>query len=380
MHNRYRREGGEDAVVRAEASLLRDAGHEVVRLEDENPRSQAGAALKLARAPWNARAAQMVRTVAEHHRPDVAHVHNTWFALTPAVLTALRQARVPVVMTLHNYRLLCANAHLFRDGRPCELCVGSHPWHGVVHRCYNHSALTSIPAAATIALNRRRGTWTDDVQVFLALTEFARDRFVAGGLPPGRIDVRPHFVADPGPRAQPPSAGDYLLYVGRLGAEKGVGTVVDAATRLGDVDLVVAGDGDDRAELEARAGPRVRFVGHVTPGEVQRLMLGARALVFPSMSYEAFGLVLVEAMAAGLPVLASDLGGTPDLVGAHAGLLLPPGDTDAWTAAFRLDEAFLDAAGRAGREQWAARFSTEVALAAQEKAYLKAIGRAAMVG
>lgn len=362
--------------MRAEAGLLRDAGHEVVRVEAQNPHGQVHAAVKLAQAPWNRRSAQAVRALAARHRPDVAHVHNTWFALTPAALTALRHAGVPVVMSLHNYRLLCCNSQLFRDGGPCELCVGSHPWHGVVHRCYNHSVVTSIPAAATIAWNRRRGTWTSDVQVFLALTEFARDRFITGGFPPEQIDVRPHFVADPGPRERPPSHVTQILYVGRLAQEKGVGVLVEAATRLGDVDLTVVGDGDFREELERRAGPRVRFTGQLPPCEVRRLMLGARALAFPSLSYETFGLVLVEAMAAGLPVLASDLGGTPDVVGVHSGRLLPPGEVDAWAYALdTLDDAFVDEASRAARRQWQDRFSPDTALATLENSYHKAITR-----
>jgi hypothetical protein len=158
VHTHYREEGGEDSVVRAEAELLRSAGHDVVVHQARNPSGALATGASLAMSPWNPLAAREVRRLAERVRPDVAHVHNTWYALSPSVLAALSAAAVPVVMTLHNYRLLCANAQLFRDGRPCEDCVGSHPWHGVRHRCYRGSALASAPAAATIAFNGRRQT------------------------------------------------------------------------------------------------------------------------------------------------------------------------------------------------------------------------------
>lgn len=370
VHNRYRRQGGEDAVVAAEGALLRAAGHDVHTYEVQNPPQWAPAAANLARAPWNATAARAVQAAVDRFRPDVAHVHNTWFALTPAAISALHDSGVPVVMTLHNYRLICANSTLFRDGQPCESCVGTHPWHGVIHRCYNASALTSLPAAATIAYNRRRGTWQRHVDLFLALTPFGRGRFVAGGLPMERIRVKPHFVADPGPRDQAPSASRDILYVGRLAPEKGIETLISAVSEAADLRLVVIGDGELRRPLQQQAGDNVRFTGQLPPGEVRRHMLRARALAFPSVCYETFGLVLVEAMAAGLPLLASDLGGTPDIIGQAAGKLLPPGHHVAWASALGdLTDAMVDAAGLAGRARWRDSYSPAAALPMLEDSY-----------
>jgi glycosyltransferase involved in cell wall biosynthesis len=376
VHTRYRQEGGEDAVVRAEAELLAEAGHAVVLHQAQNPSGPALSTGLLAVSSWNPLAANDLRRIAVQLRPDVAHVHNTWYALSPSVLAALADAGVPVVMTLHNYRLLCANAQLFRNGGPCEDCVGSHPWHGVQHRCYRGSVLASAAASATIALNRRRSTWERHVALFLAMTEFSKERFVAGGLPEERIWIKPHSVADPGRRPAPPSASRTILYVGRLSAEKGLPVLIDAVVGLQeDLELLVIGDGPERASLQQRAGPGVRFIGHLEPAQVRDQMRRARALAFPSLWYETFGMSVVEAMAAGLPVIASDLGGTREIVGKQAGRLVPAGDVAAWRMALRdlTDPAFVDQAGAAGRQRWKLQFSPSAVLPMLEKAYRWAI-------
>ena len=180
LHTPYRQPGGEDAVVRAEAEVLRRSGHEVVQYQVQNPPGAAGAIGSLVLSPWNPLQARRVQHLAERIRPDVAHVHNTWYAQSPAVLWALRRAGVPTVMTLHNYRLVCANGQLFRDGAPCEDCVGASPWHGVQHGCYRDSMVLSVPAAGTIALHDRLRTWCRTVDRFVVLSEFAAERLVRG--------------------------------------------------------------------------------------------------------------------------------------------------------------------------------------------------------
>jgi hypothetical protein len=178
IHNKYRQPGGEEGVVATEASLLREGGHEVIQHVAQNPSSAIAATRGLILAPWNPGVARAAQELAEDHRPDIAHVHNTWFVLSPSIYKGLRSAGVPVVLTLHNYRLLCTNGSLFRDGRPCFDCVGTNPWHGVRHRCYRNSAAMSAVAATTIALHRHRGTWDQEVDLFLALTDFARELFI----------------------------------------------------------------------------------------------------------------------------------------------------------------------------------------------------------
>jgi glycosyltransferase involved in cell wall biosynthesis len=386
LHTHYREQGGEDAVVHAEADLLRHRGHEVVQHEVSNPRDALGAATALALAPWNPFEARSVRRLAEQTRPDVVHVHNTWYAMSPSVLWALRGIGVPVVVTLHNFRLLCANAQLFRDGAPCEDCIGSHPWHGVRHRCYRASAPQSAAPAATIALHRRLGTWEHCVDLFLVLNEFARDRFVRGGLPAGRIRIKRNFVPDPGPRSVPASSSRTVLYAGRLSPEKGVDVLVEGWRRIAagtSLELVIVGDGPSRAALERRADPSIRFEGRLPPSAVRERMHAARALVIPSIWYEGQPIVALEALAAGLPVLASRTGGMPDLLDPLGReWLVAPGAAEAWSdALLELQEPErIEVGSRHARACYEDAFTEAAAAGALEDAYEWARSRSAGAG
>jgi glycosyltransferase involved in cell wall biosynthesis len=377
VHTLYREEGGEDTVARVEAEVLRRAGHELVSYTAHNPQAVVPAAASLLVSAWNPLAARSVRAVAERLRPDVAHVHNTWFALSPSVIAALDGAGVPVVMTLHNYRLLCVNASLFRDGRPCEDCVGTHPWHGVRHRCYRGSVGGSAAVAGVISVNRALGTWQRHVRLFLALNEFARERFIRGGLPPGKVRVKPNFVPDPGPRVTPPSRSRSVLFVGRLEPKKGIGLLLDAwrLHQPAGLRLVIIGDGPLRSDLESRAPRGVRFEGRLAPEAVRRWMLQARALVFPSLLYEGQPMSILESFAAGLPVLASRLGGNAELLlPAGQEWLVGPGGPDTWAHAFRLlqDPGRIDQASGVLRQLYEWRFNEQAGRRHLEAAYLAA--------
>jgi glycosyltransferase involved in cell wall biosynthesis len=374
VHTTYREPGGEDIVVSAEAELLRSAGHEVMQYQVVNPAGAVDAAASLASSAWNAAAARSVRRFANNVRPDVTHVHNTWYALSPAILRALRATESPVVMTLHNYRLLCVNALLFRDGHPCEDCVGTHPWHGVRHGCYRGSAVLSIPPAVTIAVHRRLGTWHRHVDLFLALNSFSKALLARGGLPSERIRVKPNFVDDPGPRTKPARDSPVILYVGRLVEQKGVEALIEGWRLLGptELELVIVGDGPLRGRLQKEAPHDVRFTGHRSAEEVRDWMLAARTLVFPSLSYEAQPMVVLEALAAGLPVMASDLGGMPELLQPVGGSWnVRAGDSSAWAAGFRrlADPQHVDQASGRARALYERTFTTSSAAAALEAAY-----------
>jgi glycosyltransferase involved in cell wall biosynthesis len=376
VHTRYRYEGGEDAVARAEATLLAEAGHEVVPYVAENPNRPGPTAAAMLTSAWNPLAARTLQAVAARVRPEVAHVHNTWFALTPSVVAGLDAMGVPVVMTLHNYRLLCVNASLFRDGRPCEDCVGTHPLPGIRHRCYRGSAASSAAVAASISLNRLLGTWHRHVRVFLALNDFARERFVSGGLPPDRVWVKPNSVADPGRRPCPPSSSRTVLFVGRLTPEKGLDVLLDAWRRLdpADLELVLIGDGPMRAELEQRSPPAVRFLGRLEPAAVRQWMLRSRALVFPTWLYEGQPLSVLEAFAAGLPVLASRLGGNVELIGGVGDDWLVPAHDPAALAEglAALSDDRVDQAGARARRIYEQRFTGPRNLQVLEAAYQEA--------
>jgi glycosyltransferase involved in cell wall biosynthesis len=357
--------------------VLRRSGHEVVQYQVQNPPGAAGAIGSLVLSPWNPLQARRVQGLAERIRPDVAHVHNTWYAQSPAVLWALRRSGVPTVMTLHNYRLVCANGQLFRDGAPCEDCVGASPWHGVQHGCYRDSMVLSVPAAGTIALHDRLRTWCRTVDRFVVLSEFAAERLVRGGLPPDRIELKPNFVADPGPRAAPAAASATVLYVGRLSPEKGVELLVEAWREVGEgpLELVVVGDGPLRERLARRPVARLRLVGQLPAAEVRRQMLAARALVLPSVWYEGQPVAVLEALAAGLPVLGSGIGGVPELL-APLGRdwLAAPGEVASWVAALRAlaDPERVEVASARARALYERSFSAATAARALEDIYERA--------
>ncbi len=368
VHTRYREAGGEDAVIAAESALLEAAGHEVVQWIGQNPTDTVPALRALLKAPANKTAAAAVAAAARDVPPDVVHVHNTWFATSPAVFPALREVVPgPIVMTLHNYRLSCANALLLRDGTPCELCVGSGPWNAVRYACYRDSRLQSVAAAATISINRRRRSWVDNVDRFLALTNFSRSKAIAGGLPADKVIVKPNFVPDPGRRAESPAASDRVLFVGRLTAEKGIGTLLHAwhRARPSGLELIIAGDGPMYEELEAADWPDVRFLGRVDRPEIQRLMFGARALLFPSEWYEGMPMTMLEAFASGLPVLGSNLGSMTEMLEPLGeGWLVEPGNQKAWSDAFSVleDDSAVAAASLTARDMWREKYGPDQAL------------------
>jgi glycosyltransferase involved in cell wall biosynthesis len=330
LHTFYQQAGGEDVVFRAEVALLQERGHEVLELTFDNrdlenlpPWRQAGLTL------WNQEAYRRVREAIREHRPDLLHLHNTFTLASPAVIHAAKAEGIPVVMTLHNYRLLCVNALFFRRGRVCEDCLGGLPWHGVFHGCYRDSRPASAVVAAMLSLHRALGTW-NMVDRFIALTEFARQKFIEGGFPPEKISVKPNFVhPDPGPGE---GRGGYALFVGRLSPEKGLGTLLMAWERLGGkVPLKIVGDGPLAPEVQEaqKRIPGVEWLGRKAPEEVYALMSEASFLVFPSESYEGFPKVLAEAFAKGLPVLASALGSQGSIVDhGRTGLHFRPSDPE----------------------------------------------------
>lgn len=378
VHTTYREPGGEDSVVRAEGRLLERAGHVVTRHEAANP-SGARTALALAASPYNAVAGRSAVAAAQRANADVAHVHNTWYAMGPAVPSSLARAGVPVVVTLHNYRRVCVNASLFRDGGPCTDCVGHSPWSGVRHRCYRDSAVASAAAATGILLNRWLQVPDRSVGVFLVLNRFMADVLVRGGLPADKVVVKCNSVPDPGPRTRPPSNGHQVVVLGRVEALKGVDLLVDAWEQVQPqgLELVIVGEGPLRPALQARGVKGVRFTGQQAPAQVRELLLSARALVLASRLFEGQPMSIVEAMAAGLPVLAPRAGGSPELL-ADLGpeWLVPPSGVSAWVDALTwlasAPAAVVDAAGEAARGRWEREHTEAVALEALQSAYARA--------
>jgi glycosyltransferase involved in cell wall biosynthesis len=339
VHNRYRsvNPSGENRVVDQEAALLGSAGHEIVRYERESDEIVRLPLAKRAALPgrvvWSTEDRRRVGALTRRARPDIIHVHNTFPLISPSVLSAGAEYHVPVVATLHNFRLMCSNGLLFRDGAPCELCVGSSAWPGVLHACYRDSRAASLPVALGIEAHRRLKTWSGRVSAFIALSEFARDKFVSGGLPAARIHVKSNFVQPPSQTRE--GAGDHVLFVGRLSREKGADLLIGAWSKsLGR--LLIVGDGPARASLERRMEPHgdsVRFLGQQSPERCMELIRHARALVVPSRSYEGFPVVVAEAYAHSVPVIGPALGVFPEIVShGNSGLLFAPGDAESLAA------------------------------------------------
>lgn len=318
VHNEYQQPGGEDEVFAQESALLETRGHRVIRYRAHNERVSTMGRGALARDTfWNHAVYREIRAVIRRERPRLVHFHNTFPLVSPAGYYAAASEGIPTVQTLHNYRLLCPNGLFFRDGHPCEDCLNKLvPWPGVVHGCYRESIAATGLVAAMLSAHRVIGTWKHEVGEYIALTEFARRKFVDGGLPADRITVKPNFVSrDAGVGA---GSGGYALYVGRLSAEKGVGTLLSAwrSARDGIMPLKVVGDGP-LAEAVARTSkenPRVSRLGRKTPEEVRSLMKEAAILVVPSEWYETFGRVVAESFAAGTPVVAAKVGAIAELV------------------------------------------------------------------
>ena len=326
LHNRYRQEGGEDTVVRAEASLLRAKGHRVTlhQVSNVNIEGPVSAALTGLTAPYSIAARTRMTTLIRQDRPDIVHVHNFFPQLTPSIFDAFRDAKIPVVQTLHNYRLICGAATLSRDGVPCEECVGRFPLPLIRHRCYRNSRLVSCVPAAMIALHRLRGTWHSRVSRFIALTNFARSKFIAGGLPADRIAIKPNFADVPAGirRHSQPTGG---LFVGRLSVEKGVPILVDAWSGV-QATLTIVGDGP-LGDVVRTSGGQVTHVGWQDRMMTFEAMANAAFIVIPSVWYEGFPMVLAEAFGVGVPVIASRIGGLGELItDGVTGLLARPGD------------------------------------------------------
>jgi glycosyltransferase involved in cell wall biosynthesis len=358
-HNFYQHRGGEDFVVEAEIALLRSHGHEVetyFRSNDDIADISAASVAK--QTLWSFRTTHELAELIRAFRPDVIHVHNTFPLISPSVYWAATRAGVPVVQTLHNFRLMCLSALYLRKGKVCEECAGHLPWRGVVHKCYRDSAAASAVLAGMLTLHRGLWTYHNKVSRYIALNDFCRNKFIEGGLPADRIVVKPNFVDFPMLQDLPRQG---LLFVGRLSVEKGVETLAGAAALLTDAQLRLAGDGPKAFLLDGVQG--VTRLGSLSGEAVRHEMNSAIALVIPSIWYENFPRTIVEAFATGLPVIASRIGALTDLVhDGETGLLFEPGnsrdlaDKIAWTQDNPDEMAWM---GRNARAQYEAEFTAE---------------------
>jgi glycosyltransferase involved in cell wall biosynthesis len=318
LHNRYQQPGGEDIGVRDEYALMKEHGHDVELFEENNDHiegliSKVQTALTAAYS-WSAR--RKVSLLLTEFQPDVVHVHNFFPVLTPSVYFACNAMKIPVVQTLHNYRLLCPKHTLFREGRICESCLGrAIAWPGLLHACYRDSYIGTAAVASISFLHRILGTFERRVALMILLSEFSRKKFISAGFPPQKLVVKPCFVdRDPGIGR---GDGGYVLFVGRLSEEKGIWTLLNAWEGLGDrVPLYIAGGGplENEVKEKAKRTPGIRYLGYQDRDSLNTLMRSAEALIFPSTWFEGLPRTIVEAFACGTPVIASRLGTMSDVI------------------------------------------------------------------
>jgi glycosyltransferase involved in cell wall biosynthesis len=334
VHNYYQQPGGEDAVFRDEAAMLRAAGHDVSTYTRHNDEIlEYGLLDKLslsARTIWAWDSAKQIRRLVRAERPDIAHFHNTFPLISPAAYLVCQDEGVPVVQTLHNPRLMCPAATLHREGHLCEDCVGRTPWPGVLHHCYRGSIGQTSIVAAMLALHRALATWQKQVDAYICSTHFYRRKFVSAGLPSRRIAVKPHFVpSDPGIAS---GKQEYALFVGRLEPEKGIRTLLEAWRKLPNIPLKIRGEGSLLEEVQQYASNpalRIELLSRIPAESMPDLIKGARFLVWPSEGYyETFGRIAIESFACGVPVIASQIGAMAEVVADRTtGLHFAPGDS-----------------------------------------------------
>ena len=336
IHERYQQRGGEDAVAEAEAALLERNGHTIFHYSRHNNELAGQGLLKTISAGigavWASKSFNDMDELIDRHKPEVAHFHNTLPLISPSAYYACARRGVPVVQTLHNYRLVCPGSTLLREGRVCQVCLGKRvAWRGVAHACYRGSRPASAAVAAMLATHGVLRTWQTKVDAYVALSEFAREKFVAGGLPRDRMVVKPNFVhPDPG-LVQERQPGRYALFVGRLSEEKGLRALLAAWKRMArQIPLFIVGDGPMRQGIATEIGDLgltgITLVGNASREEVFRWMRDACFLVCPSHWFEA-PLVIVEAFACGVPVIATGQDPTAEMVAdGRTGLHFAPGN------------------------------------------------------
>ncbi|MVM33715.1 glycosyltransferase [Spirosoma sp. HMF4905] len=335
IHNYYQQAGGEDTVFQQEADLLREHGLAVETITFTNESFDGTALSKLGaatRSLYNTKSANRVKQAIDRFRPDVVHIHNLFYTATAAVIRAAKQRGVPVVMTVHNYRLVCVNGLLMREGKiPCETCLSQLvPLAGIRHACFRQSHLQSAQLSFITLLHKLTGIWRS-VDRFVVLTDFARQKILSSSLrlSPSQVVVKPNFVPDVG-YADPRQRQDYFLFIGRLSPEKGISTLLEAAQKKV-FRLKIIGDGPLNEDVSRVAAtlPHVEFTGWQDRSTVLEALKTCRALIVPSVWYEGLPTVILEAFATGTPIICSDQDNLNQIVvDGKTGLLFKTGNSD----------------------------------------------------
>jgi len=335
-HNRYQQSGGEDAVAMSEVQLLKERGHDVEYYEKSNAEynntSTINRIKQLSQIKWSKKSYRDFRATIRAFRPNIVHFHNIFFVLTPSVYQACYDEGVPVVHSLHNFRLLCSNGLFLRNNQVCEECQEKKSlWRGVRYGCYKNSKIITMVVVRMLDYHWKKGTWSTLVDSYIMATEFGRQKYIAAGIPAEKIFIKPHFF--PVHPTKKVKRDEYALFVGRISEEKGSEILIKAWKKISDLPLKIIGDGVGWQNLKQYAIEEninnVEFLGFVSSEECHSYLRGAKFLILPSICYENFPRIVAEAYASGVPILASHLGGMPEFVkDKETGLLFEAGDPD----------------------------------------------------
>ncbi len=327
IHNKYRYLGGEDSVVNDEISLLQSKGHDVQLFSKTN------LSIANTKSPqlffdtiWSRKTNIELTDTINKRKPDIIHIHNTFPLISPSVYYTAKNLKIPVVQTLHNFRLMCLKALLLRNNAICEDCIGKTPWRGLIHKCYHDSFLRSLAIFSMLTTHRALGTYRKHINQYIALSEFSKKLFIKGGLPAEKISIKPNFVAIGKPISSNRSG---LLYVGRLSPEKGFNILVKALANQNSIRASIIGEGPEQALTPHTETTNLEYLGWLDSHSVYKHMRNSQFIVIPSICYENFPRTLVEAYACELPVIASNIGPLGQLVkDGKTGLLFKPGSAD----------------------------------------------------
>ena len=385
--NWWYRRGGLGSVMLSEAEALAKAGHEVIGFAAAHPDNLASpesayypefletsaggsgmSALVRLRAAanviYNRDAARQFAKLLDDVRPDLIHVHNTVRQLSPSVLAPAANRRIPAIMTAHDFSLVCPQGLMLKGGRhACTTpdCLGGNVLNAIRYRCVKDSLAVSGLAAFENLTHRAAGLYRRRLQAIVAPSRFLEEMLGRGGVPSRMIRYLPNGLPGDPSAAPLPASGGQVLYLGRLAREKGLGVLLAAAARLPDISFCIAGDGPDAGMLRADAPSNVRFAGHLLEAELAAEFARSIVVVSPSIWYENAPLSVLEAMRAGRPVVATNLGGQPELIG-DTGLIVPAGDSEALANGLRhllLDRSLVQRLGRAARARFLSTFTLE---------------------
>jgi glycosyltransferase involved in cell wall biosynthesis len=347
VHNFYgsTAPSGENTAFVAEASLLRNRGHSIVeftRHSDELLHQGLYGTVRGALGTiWNPVSLRKLKSTLRDIRPEIVHVHNTFPILSPSVLYATSDLNIPTVMTLHNYRIGCSAATALRKDEPCTLCLDKKSvLPALRYGCYRDSRIATLPVSLMIALHNAKNTWKKNVDAFITLTEFQREKMAQFGIPEASLFVKPQFLENPPEPLPWQRRESKAVFIGRLYTAKGIHILIDSWKKWGKnaAPLEIIGDGPMRNELMSAAGKSeaagsISFLGNLSHAEAMRKLSSAKLLILPSLCFEGFPMVVQEAYAYGVPIAASNIGSLPHLIAENrTGTLFTPGNAESLLA------------------------------------------------